>query len=117
MGKGSVFVCGGEEKGRGRGKTHLKALLAPMLPWYSKRGREFVVMFYSDGSITTNAFTNDTQKRIISILSANPNATVKAMADELGIVERNIKNHIKALKDAGMVGRVGATKNGQWVVK
>ena len=86
-----------------------------------KRGREFSVTFYSDGVITTNITTktgvNETQKRIVAIMSGNPYATARAIADELGIAERNIKNHIKALKDAGTIDRVGATKNGHWIVK
>jgi len=86
-----------------------------------KRGREFSVMFYSDGdittNITTNATANETQKRIVAVMSTNPNVTAKAIAVELGIAERNIKNHIKSLKDAGMIERVGATKNGHWIVK
>lgn len=86
-----------------------------------KRGREFSVTFYSDAtittSITTNATLNETQKRIVVIMSANPNVTAKSISTELGIAERNVKNHIKALKNAGIIERVGATKNGHWVVK
>jgi ATP-dependent DNA helicase RecG len=74
-----------------------------------------------DAAITTNITTNDTttemQKRITAIMSANPNVTAKALAAELGIAGRNVKNHIKALEDAGMVERIGATKNGHWAVK
>jgi len=69
-----------------------------------KRGREFSVTFCSDGgitaNITTNAAVNETQKRIVAIMSVSPNITAKAIADELGIAERNVKNHSKALKDA-----------------
>ena len=77
--------------------------------------------FYSDGVITTNitakTAANETKKRIVAIMSGNPYVTVKDIAAELGIAERNIKNHIKALKNAGTIDRVGATKNGYWVVK
>jgi ATP-dependent DNA helicase RecG len=90
-----------------------------------KRGREFSVTFYSDAAITTNFTTNfttnitvkETQKRILSIMSANPSVTVKSIAAALGISERHVKSHVKALKDAGTIKRVGATKNGHWVVK
>jgi ATP-dependent DNA helicase RecG len=86
-----------------------------------KRGREFSVTFYGDTDFTTNITTNITinenQRRILEIMSANPSVTVKMIATEIGIAERNIKSHIKTLKDTGLIERVGATKNGHWVVK
>jgi len=82
-----------------------------------KHGREFSVTFYSDAGITTNITTNETRKHIMAIISANPKVTSKSIASELGIAERNVKNHIKAMKNMGTIERIGATKNGYWAIK
>jgi len=39
------------------------------------------------------------------------------LSAEIGITIRNIKANIKTLKDAGIIDRVDADKNGDWVVK
>jgi len=87
--------------------------------------REFSVTFYSDDSITTNITANDTtkfasnetQSSIINLMKTNPRITVKTISGELGISERNIKSNIKILRDAQIIERAGATKNGRWIVK
>ena len=86
-----------------------------------KRGREFSVTFYTDVNIGTNIGINDgpneMQKRIIAIMSANPRVSAKTIAAELNIAERNVEIHIKTLKEKGAIERIGATKNGHWMVK
>jgi len=53
------------------------------------------------------------------IQTINPvlNLRAKEISSELGIAERNVKIHIKVLKEENLVERIGATKNGRWVVK
>jgi len=60
---------------------------------------------------------NGVQGKMLALLSENPRMTAKKISLELGINERNVKKNIKALKDAGLVKRVGAAKGGYWVVK
>jgi predicted HTH transcriptional regulator len=43
---------------------------------------------------------------------SNPKVTVKMLSASLGISDRNVKNHIKALKNAGVIEHIGPTKNG-----
>jgi ATP-dependent DNA helicase RecG len=89
-----------------------------------RHNREFSVTFYSVASDTKkdtkrdtiNIPTNETQKRLLAMMAENPRITVKAISMELGINERNVKNNIKILKDAGLVKRIGANKGGCWVV-
>lgn len=67
-------------------------------------------------NIIPNAITNnETRQKIISLVKETPSITAKVMADELGIAERNVKTHIKALKDAGVLIRVGGTR-GHWEI-
>jgi len=65
---------------------------------------------------TTNITINETQKKILLMISENPKITVKNLSEKIEIAERNIKSNIKILKDAGLLERQGATKNGRWVV-
>ena len=60
---------------------------------------------------------NEVQQSILIIMSKNPNITMEALAVELGINKRNTEKNVKALKDAGLVARVGARRNGYWEVK
>ena len=91
----------------------------------------FTVVFYrpsnhinADDSITENITENITdsitvnemQKSIMLQMQNDPKITAKKLAESLGIAERNVKNHIKALKEAGIVVREGSAKGGYWVV-
>ena len=60
---------------------------------------------------------NETQQNIIALMLANPHITTQSIADALNLTKRNVEYAIKALKEAGLVERVGATKNGRWGVK
>ena len=101
---------------------------------FEMRKLGFAVVFYrpdisiSDGNIGdsigenigdkvgVNVSVNNTQKQIITMMYDNPNISAKAIASEIGIAPRNIEANIKILKNAKMIKRVGAPKNGYWVV-
>ena len=66
----------------------------------------------------TEQFTiNDLQKRIYSMMLANPNISTKVIASEIGITDRYVKKNIKILRELGIIERVGTTRNGSWLVK
>ena len=77
-----------------------------------------------DGSITnsiTNSIIeditlNDTQKTILVQMQENPKTSTKDLAEILGIADRNVKNHIKFLKQGGFIERVGSPKGGHWII-
>jgi ATP-dependent DNA helicase RecG len=58
-----------------------------------------------------------TQGRLLALLSSDPRITAKEISAKLGLGERYVKKIIKALKDSGIVERVGPDKGGRWVVK
>ena len=66
---------------------------------------------------TVKDTVNGVQGKMLALLSENPRMTAKKISLELGINERNVKKNIKALKEAGLVERVGAAKGGHWEVK
>jgi predicted HTH transcriptional regulator len=43
--------------------------------------------------------------------------TINMLAVELEINKRNAEKNIKILKDADLIERIGARKNGHWAVK
>jgi len=67
--------------------------------------------------ITNGITINDSQKEILAHMLKDQKITVKKLAEVLGIAERNIKSHIKILKQAGLIERKGSAKGGYWVVK
>jgi len=60
---------------------------------------------------------NETQQKIIAQMRTNPHITAQAIADALNLTKRNVEYAIKTLKGAGLVERIGAAKNGTWIVK
>ena len=66
---------------------------------------------------TINITLNETQKSILSLIGGDSKITVKRLSETVGITERNIKSNIRILRDAGLLGREGANKNGRWIVK
>jgi len=50
-------------------------------------------------------------------LMKNPSATTKELSEKLGITDRAVRKHISELKQMGLIERVGADKNGYWIIK
>ena len=66
---------------------------------------------------TTQEITQETtQENILKLIKKNPNITQTEMAKILGITRDGISYNIKQLKNKGIIERVGATKNGKWVI-
>jgi predicted HTH transcriptional regulator len=65
---------------------------------------------------TANTRANGTQKRIMELMNKNSGITAEMLSAEIGITERNIRTNIAKLRKAGLVGRLGADKNGDWIV-
>jgi ATP-dependent DNA helicase RecG len=75
---------------------------------------------FGDGigdGIGENIGKNETRQRIIEMMRQNPKVSAKTIAAEIGIALRNVKVHIKMLKQAGHIERVGSPKGGHWLVK
>ena len=68
-------------------------------------------------NVTDGIPVNEMQKTIILHMRKNPKITIKMLAEILGIADRNVKSHIKTLKQAGLIEREGSAKGGYWVVK
>ncbi len=60
---------------------------------------------------------NDTQQRILELLSKDPQLSAVKIAEEIGISSRNVESNIKKLKEKGILVRCGAPKGGYWEIK
>jgi ATP-dependent DNA helicase RecG len=63
-----------------------------------------------------NGALTEIQKQILSLIAADPHITAEKLAEKLGINERNTRSHIKALREVGILTRIGARKNGYWEI-
>ena len=63
-----------------------------------------------------NDTINDTVNKILKLLNDNKNMTAKKIAEELNITEITVKRNLNILKQKGLIQRVGARKNGYWLV-
>ena len=59
---------------------------------------------------------NDTQKKIVKLLSEDNRLSAVKLAEKIGIAGRNIESNIKTLKDCGILVRHGSPKNGYWEI-
>ena len=59
---------------------------------------------------------NGTREKIISATRNNPNVTINQLMVITGLSEPGVKKNLKQLKDAGIIARIGANKNGYWEV-
>lgn len=60
---------------------------------------------------------NKTQTKIVEMIGNNQNCTIEEMAKTVGVETRTIERNIKTLKEKNVIERIGADKNGHWIVK
>ena len=63
-----------------------------------------------------NVHVNDRQKELLSYLIQDPGYTVSQLAEIMRVSRKTIAGHLKALKDKGIIERVGSAKNGHWKI-
>ena len=59
---------------------------------------------------------NDTQQKILELLSKDPQLSAAKLAEQIGIASRNIESNIKKLKEQGILIRHGSPKRGYWEI-
>lgn len=60
---------------------------------------------------------SEKQKKIILMLKENPYCTIKEISDNLDVNHSTVERNIKKLRENGIIERVGAKKDGKWIVK
>lgn len=65
--------------------------------------------------ITTLKTTPNTTQKILDVLAANPKASRREIANQLGnITEDGVKYHLNQMKQDGLIERIGPTRGGYW---
>lgn len=59
---------------------------------------------------------SETTWKVLSQIIINPNITSNDMSYSLGISDRMVRNHIKILREANIIQRVGSNKKGHWEI-
>lgn len=59
---------------------------------------------------------SEKQQKIILMLKENPYCTIKEISDKLNVNHSTVERNIKKLRENGIVERVGARKDGKWIV-
>ena len=67
-------------------------------------------------NVGTNVGLNATEKKVLSHLLENPEATADDMAATIGVTKRTIERTLKKLQEKGLLVRSGAKKSGSWIV-
>jgi ATP-dependent DNA helicase RecG len=57
-----------------------------------------------------------TRSRIVFLMAKNAKTTIPELAEMIGITTTAIENHIRILKNNGVVKRIGPAKGGYWEV-
>ena len=78
--------------------------------------------FLSEGEVTYGLCpaetdsTEETQHKLLELISLNPTVTIPALAKTLGLSQRSCERAIATLKASGALSRIGTTRRGRWVV-
>ena len=71
----------------------------------------------ADTTETVSVTTETTTETICKLIRKNPKITAKEIASQCGITEDGVAYHIKKLKLAGKIVRIGGSRNGgEWKV-
>jgi len=91
-------------------------------PRFEIIGNGLRVTFYSDAvigediGINIGININETQKKIIDLMTQNTLITAEEIAKSIGIAPRNVEVNISKLKKYNLVDRYGSRKSGRWIV-
>ena len=67
-------------------------------------------------NVPVNVPASELAEKILIMLRANPKVTALKMALALGVTDKTIKRHLKALREQGRIQRVGSDKAGHWEI-
>ena len=60
---------------------------------------------------------NETETRILAIISANPSVSISKIAEALSLSRKNTHKHMAGLQAKGIIERVGPNFGGTWEIK
>lgn len=67
-------------------------------------------------NVPVNTGLGELSDKILTLVRANSKVTAQKMALALGVTDKTIKRHLKALRAQGRIQRVGSDKTGHWEI-
>ena len=83
---------------------------------FPKRAKTSVKTPVKATARTSGEMSGEMSGEIVRLMQANPAITIAEIAEKLGRTTRTIERLLNRLKTEKMIGRVGPTKRGRWVV-
>ncbi len=71
---------------------------------------------FKETNVPVNVPVNELQKGMIVLIEEDNAISISVMAEKLHVSRKTIQRALKCMKDAGIIRRVGADKNGCWQV-
>lgn len=56
------------------------------------------------------------EDKLLALLRQNEKHSARSLSQELGVSERQVQRMLKELRDSGKIERIGANRNGSWIV-
>ena len=73
-----------------------------------------------NGDVNDNAETDEKSTKyeegILAAIKANPNITIAALAQSIGVSQRTVSRVLKKLKDEKIIRRDGGDRRGKWII-
>ena len=73
-----------------------------------------------NGDVNDNAETDEKSAKyeegILAAIKANPNITIAALAQSIGVSQRTVSRVLKKLKDEKIIRRDGGDRRGKWII-
>jgi predicted HTH transcriptional regulator len=67
--------------------------------------------------LKNNAEINEVDQKILAVLRTNPESIMSAIAITLDMASRSAEYRLNRLKKFNLIERIGAKKNGKWLVR
>ncbi|MDR1010183.1 MAG: putative DNA binding domain-containing protein [Opitutaceae bacterium] len=80
--------------------------------WYEKWYEKWYGKWYEKWGEKMTAH----RSRIVQVMHHNPRISVEGIAGELGVAKSGVIKHLKVMREAGCIRRVGPAKGGHWEV-
>ena len=85
-------------------------------PTFETDGMFTVTFRRPSGSMQEKLKLTDLQSQIIDIIKKDSSITMDEISAKIGLGRTSVYNQIKALREAGVLNRVGRKKDGRWVI-
>jgi predicted HTH transcriptional regulator len=108
-----------EVPGHGRDHPCAQPIIEADQDWYTFTLQRSMITEQAEdvpgGSMSGSISLTDRQKEVLELIKVNPTISRKALAKELSINPSAVDKHLDALKNKGVLKRIGGTR-GHWDV-